>query len=86
MRTSTPSIAELRAVAQPPRIFERNSGEHWAGRLYIRRFSPYLTRLLLRTRADAERASPWLMIVVGVLAAARAELARACCPRSARCC
>ena len=38
------------------RIFERNSGEHWAGRLYMRRFSPYLTRLLLRTPITPERA------------------------------
>src|SRR5919112_5998647 len=36
MPTSRPSIAELRAATQPPQIFERNSGEHWAGRLYIR--------------------------------------------------
>ncbi len=33
MRTSTPSIAELRAATQPASIFERNSGEPWAGRL-----------------------------------------------------
>ena len=49
-RTPRPSVAELRAVTQPASIFERNSGEHWAGRLYVRRFSPYLTRLLLPTR------------------------------------
>ena len=35
-----PTIAELRAVTQPPSIFARDSGEHWAGRLYIRRVSP----------------------------------------------
>ena len=29
------------AATQPPSIFARNSGEHWAGRLYVRRFSPY---------------------------------------------
>ncbi len=54
-RTQTPSIAELRAVAQPARIFERNSGEHWAGKLYVRRYSTYLTRLLLPTRVTPER-------------------------------
>jgi phosphatidylglycerophosphate synthase len=68
-RTQTPSIAELRAVAQPARIFERNSGEHWAGRLYVRRYSPYLTRLLLRTRLSPNQVTG-AMIVVGVLAAA----------------
>jgi phosphatidylglycerophosphate synthase len=64
-----PSIAELRAATQPPSIFERHSGEHWAGRLYIRRLSPYLTRLLLRTPLTPD-AVTWLMIASGLLAAA----------------
>ena len=68
VRTSRPSIAELRAVTQPPSIFERNSGEHWAGRLYIRRASPYLTRVLLRTPLSAN-AVTWLMLLSGVVAA-----------------
>jgi phosphatidylglycerophosphate synthase len=68
VRTSKPSIAELRAVTQPPSIFERNSGEHWAGRLYIRRASPYLTRLLLRTPLTPN-AVTWLMLLSGVAAA-----------------
>ena len=68
MRTQTPTIAELRAVAQPARLFERNSGEHWAGKLYVRRYSPYLTRLLLRTRITPN-AVTWGMIAVGVAAA-----------------
>jgi hypothetical protein len=64
-----PSIAELRAATQPPSLFERNSGEHWAGRLYIRRLSPYLTRLLLRTPITPDGVT-WLMIASGLLAAA----------------
>jgi phosphatidylglycerophosphate synthase len=68
-RTQTPTIAELRAVAQPARIFERNSGEHWAGKLYVRRYSPYLTRLLLRTRLTPNQVTG-AMIVVGAVAAA----------------
>lgn len=68
-RTSRPSIAELRAVGQPPSIFERNSGEHWAGRLYVRRMSPYLTRLLLRTPITPNGVT-WLMILSGLAAAA----------------
>jgi phosphatidylglycerophosphate synthase len=64
-----PTIAELRAATQPASIFERNSGEHWAGRLYMRRLSPHLTRLLLRTPISANGVT-WLMIVVGVAAAA----------------
>jgi phosphatidylglycerophosphate synthase len=65
---SKPSIAELRAATQPPSIFERNSGEHWEGRLLMRRFSPYLTRRLIRTPITPNGVT-WLMILVGVLAA-----------------
>jgi phosphatidylglycerophosphate synthase len=64
-----PTIAELRAATQPASIFERNSGEHWAGKLYMRRLSPYLTRLLLRTPITANGVT-WLMIACGVAAAA----------------
>jgi phosphatidylglycerophosphate synthase len=69
MRTSRPSIAELRAATQPPQIFERNSGEHWAGRLYIRRVSPYATRLFLRLGLSPD-AVTWLFVLTGVAAAA----------------
>src|SRR5687767_9160572 len=69
MRTPAPSIAELRAATQPASIFERNSGEHWAGRLYVRRFSPYLTRLLLPTRITPNGVT-WLMLLTGLAAAA----------------
>src|SRR5919201_3307423 len=51
--SSKPSIAELRTATQPASLFERNSGEHWTGRLYMRRFSPYVTSLALRTRVSA---------------------------------
>ncbi len=67
-RGSRPSIDELRAVAQPASIFARNSGEHWAGKLYVRRFSPYLTRVVIPTRVTPN-AMTWAMIAVGVLAA-----------------
>lgn len=68
-RSSRPSVAELRAATQPPSIFERNSGEHWAGKLYVRRFSPYLTRLLVRTAITPNQVT-WMMIVVGIAAGA----------------
>jgi phosphatidylglycerophosphate synthase len=63
-----PSIAELRERTQPASIFARNSGEHWAGRLYVRRYSPYLTRLLIPTRVTPN-AVTYAMTVVGVIAA-----------------
>jgi phosphatidylglycerophosphate synthase len=68
VRTSRPTVAELRTATQPASIFARNSGEHWAGRLYMRRVSPYCTRLLLPTGVSPNGAT-WLMIVVGVAAA-----------------
>jgi len=72
-RTSRPSIAELRAATQPASIFARNSGEHWAGRLYVRRLSPYLTRLLVPTPLSPN-AVTWLMLVSGVAAAGALSL------------
>jgi phosphatidylglycerophosphate synthase len=72
--TRRPTIAELRAVTQPASIFARNSGEHWAGRLYVRRFSPYLTRVLLRTRI-APNSVTALMVPVGLAAAGLVSLA-----------
>jgi phosphatidylglycerophosphate synthase len=68
VRSSTPSVAELRAATQPPSLFERNSGEHWAGKLYMRSVSPFVTRLFLRTPLTPN-AVTWLMILVGLLAA-----------------
>jgi phosphatidylglycerophosphate synthase len=67
-RSHRPSIAELRAVVHPPGLLDRNSGEHWAGRLYIRRASPYVTRELVRTPATPNGVT-WAMIAVGILAA-----------------
>jgi phosphatidylglycerophosphate synthase len=61
-------MAEFRAVVQPPGLLDRNSGEHWAGRLYIRRVSPYLTYWLARTPLTPNGVT-WLMLVVGVAAA-----------------
>ena len=73
MSTSRPSIAELRAATQPPQIFERDSGEHWAGRLYIRRVSPYATRLFLRLGMSPD-AVTWLFVLVGIAAVALVAL------------
>lgn len=68
MSSSKPSIAELKAATQPPAIFERNSGEHWAGRLYVRRLSPYATRIFLRLGFSPD-AVTWLFVFAGVAAA-----------------
>ncbi|HEX8103017.1 MAG TPA: CDP-alcohol phosphatidyltransferase family protein [Solirubrobacteraceae bacterium] len=68
-RARLPTVAEVRAVVQPPGLLARNSGEHWAGRLYMRRVSPRLTRRLIGTPLTPN-AVTWLMLLSGWLAAA----------------
>jgi phosphatidylglycerophosphate synthase len=63
-----PSIAELRAETQPDWLLARPGAEHWAGRLYMRRLSPYLTRIVLRTPLPANGVTA-LMVPTGLLAA-----------------
>jgi phosphatidylglycerophosphate synthase len=43
-----PSLAELRAAGQPQAVIDRLNDEHWAGRLYMRRFSPAATWVFAR--------------------------------------
>jgi phosphatidylglycerophosphate synthase len=66
--SSAPSIADLRAATQSDAVTGRASAEHWTGLLYMRRVSPYATRVLLRAGLSAN-AVTFLMIPVGVLAA-----------------
>ncbi|GGN03993.1 transferase [Terrabacter tumescens] len=63
-----PTIAELKAVAQPPEHIARYNAEHWAGALYLRHLSIHATRVLLPTRITPNGVT-WLMIVVGVCGA-----------------
>lgn len=67
-RGRTPTVAELRPVVQPPSVTGRPV-EHWTAGLYLRRLSPYVTRVLLRAGLSAN-AVTGLMIVTGVLAGA----------------
>ena len=69
-----PTIAELRAVTQPPSVTGRRNSEHWTGDLYQRRLSPYLTRVLLGTAITANGVTV-LMIVTGAAAGAAPVLA-----------
>ena len=68
MTSSSPSIGDLRSVTQPDATMRRANAEHWAGRLYMRRLSPYVTRLLLATPLSANAVTA-LMIPAGLLAA-----------------
>jgi phosphatidylglycerophosphate synthase len=63
-RARPSSIAELRAVAQPPEVRSRANAEHWTASLYLRDLSPYVTWLLLKTRISANGVTG-LMILVG---------------------
>jgi phosphatidylglycerophosphate synthase len=63
------SIAELRAVAQPPEVRGRRNAEHWTASLYLRRLSPYLTWVLLKTSISANGVTG-LMILTGWATAA----------------
>jgi phosphatidylglycerophosphate synthase len=63
-----PSIAELRAVTQPRALLARPGSEHWAGRLYMRAVSPYVTRVLAATGVTPNTVTA-LMIPAGLLAA-----------------
>lgn len=63
-----PTLAQLRAVAQPDAHMARFNAEHWSGGLYLRHLSVRLTRLLLPTHLSPNGVT-WLMIVVGVLGA-----------------
>lgn len=62
-----PSVAEVREKGQPPGLLDRRSGEHWAGRLYMRRLSPYVTRAVLPTGVSPNQLTA-LMMVAGVAA------------------
>ncbi|MET9319707.1 CDP-alcohol phosphatidyltransferase family protein [Streptomyces sp. NPDC003038] len=63
-----PSVAELRPVVHPEGVKDRRSGEHWAGRLYMREISLRIDRFLVNTRVTPNQLT-YLMTVAGVLAA-----------------
>ena len=65
---SRPSVAEVRAVTQPPAVLGRRNAEHWSGELYLRRISPYLTRALVSTPVTPNGVTG-LMILSGAGAA-----------------
>ncbi|MDH6136193.1 phosphatidylglycerophosphate synthase [Kitasatospora sp. MAA4] len=68
--TVRPSIEELRAVIHPEGMLQRRSAEHWAGRLYMRRISLRITRVLSTVTAITPNGLTYLMMLTGVLAGA----------------
>ncbi|SCK36699.1 CDP-alcohol phosphatidyltransferase family protein [Streptomyces sp. WMMB 322] len=63
-----PSVAELRPVVHPEGVKDRRSGEHWAGRLYMREVSLRVDRHLVNTGVTPNQLT-YLMTLAGVLAA-----------------
>ena len=64
-RPPKPTIAQIREISQPASVTGRSNAEHWVADLYLRRISPYLTRLLLKTPITANGVT-YLMIFTGV--------------------
>ncbi|WP_329025075.1 CDP-alcohol phosphatidyltransferase family protein [Streptomyces sp. NBC_00690] len=64
-----PSVAELRPVVHPEGVKDRRSGEHWAGRLYMREISLHVDPYLVNTRITPNQLT-YLMVVVGVIGGA----------------
>jgi phosphatidylglycerophosphate synthase len=69
---SGPTLADVRAKGQPPEVLARLNDEHWFGRLYMRRLSPYATVLFARLGWSPNAVTVCFMITgaaAGVLAA-----------------
>ncbi|MCX4820694.1 CDP-alcohol phosphatidyltransferase family protein [Streptomyces sp. NBC_01142] len=66
---SRPSVAELRPVVHPDGVKDRRSGEHWAGRMYMREISLHIDPYLVNTKITPNQLT-YLMVVVGVLGGA----------------
>jgi phosphatidylglycerophosphate synthase len=64
-RPAKPTIAQIREVSQPVSVTGRSNAEHWVADLYLRKFSPYLTRILLTTPITANGVT-YLMILTGL--------------------
>jgi phosphatidylglycerophosphate synthase len=68
-RPTRPTLAQYRSVAHPAGLMDRRSGEHWAGRIYMRRISSRLSRHLIGFPLSANGFT-YLMMVAGVAAGA----------------
>ena len=64
-RPSNPTVSQIRKISQPISVTGRRNSEHWVADLYLRRISPYLTQLLLKTPITANGVT-YLMILTGI--------------------
>jgi phosphatidylglycerophosphate synthase len=61
------TVADVRRHGQPPGLKDRRNEEHWAGRLYMRDLSPYLSLVALRMGFSPNQLT-YMMMGCGVLA------------------
>jgi phosphatidylglycerophosphate synthase len=66
-RPDNPSIAQIREISQPQEIRGRQTSEHWLNEVYLRKLSPYQTRMLLKLGFSANGVT-YLMIATGFAA------------------
>jgi phosphatidylglycerophosphate synthase len=64
-RPVNPTIEQIREVSQPLSVTGRSNAEHWVAELYLRKLSPYLTKILLKTPITANGVT-YLMILTGI--------------------
>lgn len=64
-RPANPTISQIREIAQPLSVTGRSNAEHWVADLYLRKISPYLTKILLKTPITANGVT-YLMIITGI--------------------
>jgi len=67
-----PSLDEVRTAGQPPQVLARLNDEHWAGRLYMRKVSPYATLVFAKQGWTPNAVTVAFMVsgvAAGVLAA-----------------
>ncbi|MGA0733436.1 MAG: CDP-alcohol phosphatidyltransferase family protein, partial [Candidatus Nanopelagicales bacterium] len=61
------NIAEIRSLGQPESVMNRRVAEHWTGPAYMRKVSPYLSKLFLSLNISPTQVT-WLMVLAGWLA------------------
>ncbi|CAB4330365.1 unannotated protein [freshwater metagenome] len=67
LRPTNPSVAQIKEVVWPTEIRGRQSSEHWLNEVYLRKVSPYQTRILLKAGFTANGVT-YLMIASGFAA------------------
>lgn len=63
------SVAQIKSVGQPAEVLNRRVAEHWSGPLYMRKLSPYVSKVLLSLNLSPTTIT-WFMVLSGWLAAA----------------